>query len=838
MPSLLRKQLSDPKQRTLRFAHQRVIQLSEGETVLRGVELAKLGTYQHPNYGSFAITRELVEQMQKNFRSNAYGQKIFVDVAHEPDDGAAAEITNLYLDGEWLKGDLELTEFGRDAITKRKFIYLSIDYADAWANPATGENVGAVLFGAGLTIRPFIKGQAGIELAEPSEIKELKNMNKFLDLLRKYLSEKKASTRLSEAVVAHFEVEAKKLGDSPSDDALSKLLDGVKAVAEAAIDTARKTLSEAQTDQPIQLAVTAGVTHADVERILSERETQRQNAQVASSKKLGDNQKTFTDAIDAAQGLTESTVKVLKEALSLVTAEMTDAQVKALAEQQIKIGHQLEVSRQLSGMGYQVQGNPSISIDQVSNVRTLQERVDQALRGSNAHVNDQLRLSESQSPRVKAFVNKVLAEFDRRNAVQLAQEHRVLADNASTQTNNFWLPASFQRTLIREALSDLRLLELVQTIVDPSATETTLIPFEVRFDGAVANDGIVFEGQGIPFAGVSNDHESAYISPMKLALKVSNEAMYFSNSSLINWNAWGENIASNARLIRELIHMRVANEMQRAADSYLAQVVVDEDVTASAAGVIKTAQFPVVRPFQARNLRGDAMGNPENPLKIMDGTTEVKYWTGVEDLAAGLYWRFANVNLGYIQLVNEKGITAGAGKAVKISYSYATNLIKFDLKHANTVAYEKHLNGLLNGIGDQAATLSSQRYMKPDYAAMSDMLNNEVSKAEQFIVSLKRNGTDTNAAGDLQSVKALPTFNTNAPNVDLGDQRVLIGKRGLTAYSIAKPYSVGQPFEAVNAKGQPIGMKMAYGEEYNAIYTPTPVRKYYSSVLVFDSSTR
>lgn len=837
MPRFLRRQLSEATHRILRVSNPHALQLTEGASVLRGVELAKLGTYQHPEYGSFSITRALVEQMLKNFRSNAYGQKIFVDVAHVPEDGAAAEIIHIYLDGEWLKGDLELTEFGRDAITKRKFIYLSIDYADEWTNCATGENVGAVLFGAGLTIRPFIKGQAGILLAEPSEILRQANMNKYLELLRKYLSEKKASKKLTEALSNHFSAEAVKLGETPADADLEKLLGAVKHLADATLEAAHKELADANA-QPIQLSVNAGLSTADVERLLAERETKRLQTEQEQAKKLGDNQKAFTDAIDAAQGLTEGTVKALKEALSLVTAEMTETQVKALAEQQIKLGNQLEVNRQLSGFGYQVQGSPSISIDQVGNVRTLQERVDQGLRGSNAHINERLRLTDSQSPRIKAFVNKVLAEFDRRNAQQLAQEHRVLADNASTQTNNFWLPASFQRTLIREALSDLRLLELVQTIVDPAATETTLIPFEVRYDGAVANDGIVFEGQGIPFAGVSNDHESAYISPMKLALKVSNEAMHFSNASLINWNAWGENIASNARLIRELIHMRVANEMQRAADSYLAQAVLGESVTADAGGLLKTAQFPVVRPFQARNLRGDAMGNPENPIVIMDGNTSLSYWTNMDDLPAGLYWRFDNVNLGYIQLVNENGVNAGAGKVLTISYSYATNLIKFDLNHSSATSYEKHLNGLLKAIGSQAATLSGVRYMRPEYAAMSAMLNEEISNAEQFVVSLKRNGTDTTASGDLQSVKALPAFNTNAPNVDLGDQRVLIGKRGLTSYNIAKPYSVGQPFEAVNSRGQPIGMKMAYGEEYNAIYTPTPVRKYYSSVLVFDSSTR
>ncbi len=293
----------------------------------------------------------------------------------------------------------------------------------------------------------------------------------------------------------------------------------------------------------------------------------------------------------------------------------------------------------------------------------------------------------------------------------------------------------------------------------------------------------------------------------------------------------------NTKLSVHLIHMRVANEMLRGSDSYMALPVTNETVTATAEGLIKTAQFPIVRPMQPRDLQGNVIGSPEHPVIINAGGQSVPYFTGEENLASGLYWRFANLNLGYIQLVNETGAIAGAEQEVTISYSKSGNVVVFDLKHTGD-NYEKHLNGLLDKIGDQTAMMNSQRFVSPEYAAMSLMMNNEASKAERFVVSLKRNGTDTNSNGDLQSIKSLPTFNTNAPGVDLGDQRILLGQRGLTSYTIAKPYSVGQPFEAVGPNGKPIGMKMAYGEEYNGIYTPKAVRNRYSSVLVYNSDDR
>lgn len=436
------------------------------------------------------------------------------------------------------------------------------------------------------------------------------------------------------------------------------------------------------------------------------------------------------------------------------------------------------------------------------------------------------------------FAAVVLAEFDRVNAHQLAREHRILS-GSETHSGNVSLPVSYQREVIREALADLNILQLVRVATDSTSGITTQIPYEERIhsSASVANGGIVYEGQGIPFAGVGVKYDTAYIQPMKLALKVTNEVIHFSQSGAINWEAWAENIVSNARVLRELISLRITNEMQRASDTYMAKAVTDEAFTASAIGIIKTASFPVVRPHQMRNIQGEAIGNPENPLVITVGGATVPYYTGEKNLAAGVYWVLVNVNLGYIQLVNQLGVPTGDGVQGTISYSTPTNLIKFDINPPADVKYSVHLNDLLARIGDQKATLSGQRYSRPDYAAMSYMLNNEIGKAEQFAYSYRRDGTSTTLQGDLEAVKGLPVFDTNAPG-DFGDMRVLLGQRGLTSYTIAKPYSMGTPFEATDSHGQPTGEKIAYGEEYSAIHTPKPVRSRYTSVLVYDSTQR
>src|SRR3546814_3243661 len=61
---------------------------------------------------------------------------------------------------------------------------------------------------------------------------------------------------------------------------------------------------------------------------------------------------------------------------------------------------------------------------------------------------------------------------------------------------------------------------------------------------------------------------NAYITPRKLALMLSNEMIHFSRASLINWDAWARNIASNARLMKDIMAVAIMNELQRSADAF------------------------------------------------------------------------------------------------------------------------------------------------------------------------------------------------------------------------------------------------------------------------------
>ena len=635
----------------------------------------------------------------------------------------------------------------------------------------------------------------------------------------------------------------KKLGDD--EDALKQLSDSFYATAE----TLAKSLSESgNTGSDIKLdfsslKLTEGANISDLNKLLDEREEKAKADKIKLDEQRGTNVAHFNKMLDEAEGLAnlpEEQRTMLSDAGDLITPEMSQDQVTRLAEQQIKLGNSMAVSSQLSGMGFGGgrQGHVSISLDESNNVLSLQETILNSLRTTSQHSTGALVLAEKTVP----FVDKVLAEFDVIQAERLQNEHKMFAAG-STGVGDTALPAGFQRTVIREALSDLNVLQLVNTMTDAGAQATTEIPYEERDTSAVHNDGVVFEGQPIHRASISQKMDTAYILPRKLAFLISNEVMHFSRASNIDWDAYARNVASNVRYMRELIHRAICNEMQRSADSYLSAAIVAEGIDGQLTGAvstIKTAQFPIVRPHQQYDLKGTAVGAEENPIVVKLDAVVINAFDGTGTQGAGTYYRVTNYNLGYIQFVDETGAAvtpANAAGSDEVSYSYATNIVKFDTDNGG-VDLDLHLNGLLRAIGGRKALMNSDRYVTPDFQLMSSTVNDTCTNARKFEASSNIKGTDVDNMGDLARVKGINAWKSDAPGVDLGDERILMGQRGTTGYSIAKPFVTGQPFEAVDSAGNATGQKQAYGEEYSAIKTPAPVRNRFTSVIVYSAAGR
>lgn len=852
--------LAEGEARTVRFLSDSV-RLAEGARKT-WVTVTRTGRFTDPRYGEFEITREMLLSMVRNFEADVYGQEIFFDVSHRPENGAAAKVLQLSVEGDRLRAQLEWTDYGIEAVRKRGMRYLSAEYHENFVDNEHSKAHGPTLLGGGLTVRPVIKRLDPITLSQsstqhpdeqplllhPELVRQLSEQleTTLMNRLEK-LQEQWKKHGLSDAVIKQlstlYQAGAKSLGEDKSalDTLDASYVDTGKQLAEA-IGDKTVTLSIAAPAAPAggqQSADTGAKTlsEADVKRLMQQQLDEQAKQQQQRVISLGAKQQAFRDQLTAAK-LDEDVVKTLSEGLDdLITADMTDDQVKALAENQIRIGNQMAAQRQLSNLGYSPTGQPGITVDETNNVKKLSQDIRAGLRRTG--VAGQMRLSEDD--KLPHFAHMVLAEFDREHAHQLHREHKLLS-GGTVDTADVYVPAAFQREVIRELLSDTNVLELVMVMTDAAAKLTTEIPYEQRDTSDISNDGQVFEGQGIHYSRIGTEFDIAYLTPMKVAVILTNEVMHFSRSSGINFDAWARNIQSAVRYMRELIARRVANTLQRSADSYGAATVAAENIAAQLDGstsVIKTAEFPILRPHQVRDIKGNAIGNVQHPIvPNLDGT-EVTAWDGTGDQAPGTYYRVTNYNLGYIQFVDEAGDPVTPNEATAtLAYSHATNVVKVDIDVPSGSTYERHMNKVLQAVGDRKAMLGQDRFVNADFLLASPILHNMITDAESFKADSRRDGTSTTGAGDLEQIKAIPAWGTNAPGIDLGDERILLGQRGLLGYSIAKPLSFGQPFEAVDANGRPIGKKQAYAEEYSAIHMPEPVRNRMTSVIAYSADNR
>lgn len=816
-----------------------------GNTVT--VTITRAGTFTDPRYGTFTLSNEMFDQMIENFNKNVFGQKIALDVAHNPNNGAAGYFTRLFRDNNKLRGEVTLTAYGIDAIKNKGHIYLSAEIHPDFEDNETQEKHGSVLLGAGLVVRPCIKRLDPVELSEDVgfeaillserlrkrlESEDLKM--KFAELL-KALKTKFAELKLNQEVSDNLYLSAEKSLEKVEDEATAKIiLSGIEQAAEKLVG------ASGVGDISISLGQ-SGMTEAQVLALL-ESQTQAAAQQAKEKKeKLDAKIKLFDDQIDGAEGISDNIKTKLKEnGKSMINENISDESIKQFALNQIALGNELQLAENLKGVGFSSgpTGTMAFKDDPDSDSIKLENKIHGALKLTSAYQSGELKLTEF--GKLSVFVKSVLQLFDQQNAKAIKTSVLALAGETSIADTD--LPVAFQREVIRESLSDLNILQLVNTMTDPKMGATTQIPYEERNVGAVVNDAITFERQGIKKAGVRQRMTLAYMNAMKIAIDVSDEVIHLSQASGLNWDAWGRNVATAARLMRELLARRVANEMQRVSDSFGAVANTDEDIAAQLDGAtpfIKTSAFPIVRPFQQYDMEGNTIGAEENPISISFGATPISAFDGSGTQAAGTYYRVINFNLGYIQFVDETGVLVMPNEgAATISYSEATNVVKVDSDVPNGVEPDKHLNKLLKAVGARKAFLSSTYFVKPDFLLMSDTLNDECTNAEQFAASNKRDGTNTNLQGDLVAVKGLPVFGTNAPNIDLGDERILMGVSGTMSYVVGKPWTMSEVIQGRDANGDLNGTKEAYGQEFNCIKCPAPVKNRFTSVLYYSVGSR
>lgn len=824
--------------------------------------LTRTGKFYHPVYGDFEITKQHLTEMVNNFKANTYGQKLFIDVQHRDDHGAAAEILDVKTNGNRLQVLLEWTEEGRKQVKEKGRRYLSIEYHEHYKPNEYNEagerpNHGAVLTGGGLVIKPHVKGMAAID---PHALAEENDTGQTFFVLHPHLA-KKLQEENTMNRRKQLEENLKKQGLSAghiktlleSFDAQMQGKDDSVELAEAiatSLEAAGKQLAEhlaSGTPGDAVINITgAGVDQAQLSEMIAKSLSEAQTA--AATKAAGEAQKVtqlkekYTATINGSKSLSEDEKNTaIKKGLDLIGHNMTEDQVINMATVQLSQFEELSAARKLSETGFAAQGAVGqVAINQ--NAVQLGERIHKIslkhLRETDTYANGGLVLAEYD--KLSPFTKKVLGAFDSANHARLLSDEKALSDGTLSDTS---IPATIERQVITEVVEDHKILELVNTVVDASAGPTAQYRYEERDKGPLNNFGIVAEGQGIPSSGVSIKMATAYLVARKLAMKLSDELMHFNAGGQVNWDAWARTIAANTQLMRDELARWISFEIQRISDQQDAQTVTDENIAARLDGsnsVIKLAQFPLVPMFQRKDLQGNNIGSLENPIVLTLGGTEIQpYPVGAKTVPPATYYLVNNYNLGYITLMDETGspVTPSESTAT-VSYSYATNVEKFDTDLPTDTKKGEHLKGLVNLVGRLKARMYQDQGIEPNFGLCAATLHEEITQADNFTAQGKQDGTNTNNMGNLQQIKDIPMYRTNTGSV-MGEERLQLGVRGTTAWVLNKPFAAGGDLiNCVNSDGQPTGEKMAYGTEYSGLDTPVTNRDRYKAVIVYSAAER
>lgn len=144
------------------------INAGKPSSVQPDVQILRTGKFNHPKYGEFEITTSTLSEMKSNFDQKIRGVDVALDYFHKSDEEASGWLTEVYLseDGDELWGKVDWTPTARKMLSDREIRYFSPDFAFQWTDPETDVTYKNVLFGGGLTNRPFVKDMAAIVASE------------------------------------------------------------------------------------------------------------------------------------------------------------------------------------------------------------------------------------------------------------------------------------------------------------------------------------------------------------------------------------------------------------------------------------------------------------------------------------------------------------------------------------------------------------------------------------------------------------------------------------------------------------------------------------------------
>lgn len=132
------------------------------------IQAMPLGTYTHPFFGEIEFTPERLKNFAASVRNNVRQTELDVDYDHKMNSGEAAGWVKEaeFRDNEGLFILVEWTKTAAAKIKEKAYKYFSPEFAESWKHPKTGATYKDVLFGGGITNRPFLKDILPLNLSE------------------------------------------------------------------------------------------------------------------------------------------------------------------------------------------------------------------------------------------------------------------------------------------------------------------------------------------------------------------------------------------------------------------------------------------------------------------------------------------------------------------------------------------------------------------------------------------------------------------------------------------------------------------------------------------------
>jgi phage I-like protein len=132
------------------------------------IQIMTLGTYNHPWYGKVKFSEQRLQRFADNVNTNVVGKQLDIDYDHKMSTGEAAgwiqEVE--YRSGQGLFAEVKWTPSAKQKIQEGAYRYFSPEFADQWKHPKTNKTFKDVLFGGGITNRPFLKDILPINMSE------------------------------------------------------------------------------------------------------------------------------------------------------------------------------------------------------------------------------------------------------------------------------------------------------------------------------------------------------------------------------------------------------------------------------------------------------------------------------------------------------------------------------------------------------------------------------------------------------------------------------------------------------------------------------------------------